>query len=353
VADSDDTKSGGKPEEEAPSESEATKQTETALAPPENRRARRAAASNKRRPGVPERPGSREGLDATEKVDDAFSRAFDRTARWVGDHFNIFQWLIVAGIAGWIGWQIYDWRSDKTAVKTSDALNEAVSAELGRSGGADEGARRDARGSLDARRSFATDDARLAAAKDSYQKVAAEQGSKPAGTMAKLGLAGVLFDQGKFDEAIKSYEEVLSSDLAKTDPESKGRAIEGIGFALEAKGNRDGAMKRFKELENAEIAGFREVALYHQARMALAQGDKAGAVDRLKKIVDKLGKETKGTEEPDYLLEKARALLQRADPSAVPPPSQDEALRNALKAFQKKLPPGVSRMPAMPPPAGP
>jgi hypothetical protein len=70
-------------------------------------------------------------------------------------------------------------------------------------------------------------------------------------------------------------------------------------------------------------------------------------------VIEKLGKETKGTEEPDYLLEKARALLQHVDPSSVPPPSQDEALRNALEAFQKKLPAGVNRMPAMPPPSGP
>jgi tetratricopeptide (TPR) repeat protein len=178
-------------------------------------------------------------------------------------------------------------------------------------------------------------------------------GAKPAGILAKLGLAGVLFDQGKLDEAIKTYEEVLSSELAKIDPESRGRAIEGIGLTLEAKGDKDAAMKRFKELENAEVAGFRELALYHQARIAHAQGDKPGAVERLKKVIEKLGKETKGTEEPDYLLEKARALLQRVDPSSVPPPSQDEALRNALEAFQKKLPAGVNRMPAMPPPSGP
>lgn len=354
MADSDETKSGSEPEDDAASESAAPKQAEAAVAPPENRRARRAAASQKRRPGAAaERPGSKEGLATTEKVDDAFTRATDRIGRWIGDHFNIFQWVIVAGIAGWIGWQIYDWRSDKAAVKTSDSLIEAVNAELGRAGGADEGARRDERGSLDARRSFATDEARLAAAAEGYKKVVAAAPTKNAVGLAKLGLAGVLFDQGKLDEAKAAYEEVLGSELAKADPESKGRALEGVGFVLEAKGDKDGAMKRFKELENTEIAGFRELALYHQARIAHVQGDKPGAVERLKKIIEKLGKETKGTEEPDYLLEKARALLQRVDPSAVPPPSQDEALRNAIDAFQKKLPAGVSRMPAMPVPAAP
>jgi len=111
----------------------------------------------------------------------------------------------------------------------------------------------------------------------------------------------------------------------------------------------------FQELENAEIPGFRELALYHQARIAHAKGDTAGAVDRLKKVIEKLGKEqgTQGQsgmgEEPNYLLETAKALLQRVDPKSVPPPSADEALKNALEAFQKKLPPGVSRVPAMPP----
>lgn len=335
-------------------------QPDGAIAQPENRRARRAAASNKnrgQRPGTPPRPGGSSGsfegglgLDASERVDDAFSRASDRAFRWIKQHFNVVQWLIVGGVATWIGMQIYAWRTDKTAVKTSALLADAVAAELGKTGSPDDEGKKDARGGIDARRVFATDEARLAAARDGYQKVATERAGTPAASLAKLGLAGVLYDQGKYDDARKLYEEVLGSELVKLDPESKGRSLEGIGLALEAKGDREGALKRFGELENAEISGFRELALYHEARILHAKGDDTAAVEKLKKVLEKLGKEKKSspTDPPNYLAETARQLLQSIDPKAVPPPSSEEALQKALDAFQKKLPPGVSRMPVSP-----
>jgi tetratricopeptide (TPR) repeat protein len=327
---------------------------------PENRRARRAAASSKNRGQRPERPrpGSIEGglgLDASERVDDAFSRASDRTFRWIKQHFNVMQWLIVGGIATWIGMQIYTWRSDKTAVKVSALLADAIGADLGKTGSPDDEGKRDTRGNIDARRVFATEEARLAAARDGYQKVVAERPGTPAANLAKLGLAGVFYDQAKYDDARRLYEEVLGSELAKLDPESKGRSLEGIGLSLEAKGDRDGALKRFGELENAEISGFRELALYHEGRLLHEKGDDKGAVEKLKKVVEKLGteKKTSPTDPPNYLAETARQLLQRIDPKAVPPPSSEEALQKALEAFQKKLPAGVTRMPMPLPPGAP
>jgi tetratricopeptide (TPR) repeat protein len=359
VADTDDTKGGAKTETVPASGSgsgggsSAPKQAEAAVAQPENRRARRAAAKQRRPGGIAERPGSRETLDATEKVDDAFSRAADRGARWLGDHFNIFQWLIVASIAGWVGWQIYSWRAEKAAVRTTDDYAEALRAELGRVGDTDETGHTDQRGNVDARKGFATDEARLAAATEGYKKVIADSGKKPAAMLAQLGLAGILYDQGKYPEAQKAYEDVLTSDLAKTDLDAKGRALEGVGLSLEAKGDKDAALKRFRELENADIAGFKELAQYHQGRLLYAKGETAGAVEKLKKVLEKLGKETQGTEDPGYLVTSAKSLLERIDPKSVPAPSPDEALRNALESFQKKLPPGVTRLPSMPAPASP
>ena len=159
-------------------------------AQPENRRARRAAASTSRKKGharhrAAAASAKTAGLDAGEMVDDALSRAADGSARWIKNHFNIVQWLIVASVAGWIGWQIYSWRSDKTAVKISDSLSEAVDAEFGRIGSPDDEGKVDARGSVDTRRVFSTDDDRLkATAADSYQ--ACRHGARRARPAADL-----------------------------------------------------------------------------------------------------------------------------------------------------------------------
>jgi tetratricopeptide (TPR) repeat protein len=171
--------------------------------------------------------------------------------------------------------------------------------------------------------------------------------------MARLGLAGVLYDQGKYDDAKSMYDQVASSELAKLDPDAKGRAVEGSGLSLEGKGDKDGAMKRFGELENLDVAGFRELALFHQARLLHAKGDDDGAKERLKKVVEKLGKEKESNplDSHGYLLESARALLERIDPKALPPPTSDEALKRALEQFQKKLPGGVTTVPTPLPPA--
>lgn len=318
----------------------------------ENRRARRAARATARKKTTRERQRMAElGLDAGERVDDAFTRATDTSFRWLKGHFNIVQWLVVASIAGWIGWQIYSWRSDKSSAKLGDALAEAVNADLGRFGGDEDDP--DSR-STDARRSFATQQEQQSAARDGYQKIIDQKPTAVGADMARLGLAGVLYDQGKYDQAKEQYDQVATSQLAKLDPDAKGRAIEGSGLSLEGKGDKDGAMKRFGELENLDVGGFRELALFHQARLLHDKGDDDGAKERLKKVVEKLGKEkeTSPLDSHGYLLESARALLERIDPKALPPPSSDEALKRAIEQFQKKLPGGVTPVP-MPVPASP
>jgi tetratricopeptide (TPR) repeat protein len=317
----------------------------------ENRRARRAAAARRRAQREKE-PRPRPGLEAGERVDDAFSRAADGSFRWLREHFNIVQYLIVGAVALWIGWQIYSWRSEKTATRVGGLLADAVAADLGRIGEPDDQGKRDARGALDTRLVFKTPDDRFKAAADGYRKVAAERPGTPAAGLAKLGLAGVLYDQGKYDEARALYEEVSNSELAKLDPDAKGRSLEGIGLCVEAKGDQDGALKRFTALENAELPGFRDLALFHEARVLHAKGDDAGAKERLKKVVEKLAKDNPPNQPPSYLYASARDLLERIDPRAVPQDS-NEALQKALQEFQKKLPPGVKRVNSLPAPAGP
>jgi len=341
MAESDEERKPGA--SELPAEAGATPE-----APEENRRARRAAQSKKRTERDRERrDAALTGLDATERVDDAFSRAADRSLKWFKEHFNVVQWIIVGGIASYIGYQIYTWRADKAAAKVSDGLALAIEAEQGKIAAADQEGTRDAHGELDTRRAFATDADRLKAAEDAYRKLSGS--GDTAGNLAKLGLAGVLYDQGKYDEAQKLYSEVLGSELAKLDPDARGRGLEGVGICLEAKADKDGALKKFAELENSDIPGFRELGLYHQGRILHAKGDEAAAKEKLVKVIEKLGKESSSpSEAPSYLPSVTRELLTRIDPSAVPPPSADDALQKALEAAQKKIPAGMKPIQSMP-----
>jgi tetratricopeptide (TPR) repeat protein len=318
-----DEKSGGAPETGA-----------APAVPEENRRARRAAQSKNRAERDKERrEAAGTGLDAGERVDDAFSRAADTSFKWLKEHFNVVQWLIVGSVATWIGYQIYSWRSDKAAAKVADALALAIEAEQGKVGAADDEGKRNPREELDTRRAFATEADRLKAAEEAYRKLTG--GGSAAGGLAKLGLAGVLYDQGKHDEAQKLYSEVLGSELSKLDPDARGRSLEGLGICLEAKGDRDAALKKFGELENADISGFKELALYHQGRILHAKGDDTAAKEKLLKVVEKLGKESSSpTEPPSYLLHATRDLLERIDPKAAAP-SPGEAFQKALEAAQK------------------
>ena len=81
-------------------------------------------------------------------------------------------------------------------------------------------------------------------------------------------------------------------------------------------------MKAYTALENAEVPGFRELALYDEARLLHEKGDEDGAKSRLKKVVDKLAKEKEPLamnpmgpgDRASYLAERSKALLMRIDP---------------------------------------
>src|SRR5262249_14788850 len=110
--------------------------------------------------------------------------------------------------------------------------------------------------------------------------------------------------------------------LGKNDQEVKGRALEGLGFAYELKGSLDDALKTFKELENTvDVKGFKELGMYHQARILEAKGEKDPAKELLKTLLERINKPTEGHSFP-YLQEVAEDRLRTLDPAAVPPRPQ-------------------------------
>jgi len=91
--------------------------------------------------------------------------------------------------------------------------------------------------------------------------------------------------------------DVKGSPLAQADSEVKGRALEGLGFAYELKAVLDApqkdkhlgdAIKEFKELENTDVSGFKELGMYHQGRVYETKGEKDKAIEELKSLHERL-----------------------------------------------------------------
>src|SRR5690606_38917234 len=105
---------------------------------------------------------------------------------------------------------------------------------------------------------FKTAEEKTKAALEAYRKVVSEYGKTGPGMLAKLGEAGVLLDAKDWDGALAAFREVKESPLGKADVDVRARAVEGIGFAYEGKGQLDEALKAFEELEKTDVRGFKE-----------------------------------------------------------------------------------------------
>ncbi|AUX42925.1 hypothetical protein SOCE26_043650 [Sorangium cellulosum] len=252
-----------------------------------------------------------------EMVEDALSRMTSGAGRWIKGNFHVLQWGFLAAIVATGGVLFYLSRSEKKDAVSSSALVSAVAADRGRVLAED--TRTDEEKEIDVTRTFKTADERSDTALAAYNKVIDEHPGTGAAILAKLGQAGVLLDKKDYAHALDAYGAVVSSPLAGADPDVKGRAIEGIGFAREGKGDLDGALESFKQLEGIDMKGYKELALYHQARIHLAKGDSEKAKELLKSAHEKL--QAPSTEGPSFQFLEAvvEEMLRKIDPSAAPP----------------------------------
>jgi predicted negative regulator of RcsB-dependent stress response len=306
-----------------------------------NRRIREEAAAKRRAKREGEKAAARRPtlgqLEASEIMDDAFARTTHAVTGWVRRNFTLVQWAAVALLVGGIGYQVFVYHRDKVMGRTTDALAIGVDQELSRIG--DGPAEDDPRtGISDTRRTHKTNEERLAAAETEYRKVT--EGETVRG-LARLGLAGVLFDRGKYKEALTEYRSVKDGPLAQADSDVKARAIEGIGLSQEGAGDLEGAKKAFNELANQDSAQLSALGLYHQARLERQKGANDQAKEHLKKALKKIAD---GKLQQIYVEQVARQLLASIDPSALPPPSpqslspeQREQLQQIEKLKQEML----------------
>ena len=222
-------------------------------------------------------------------VDDAFARAVSSSGKWLKNNMNLVQYAVIAAVLGSAGYAVWHARATTATEQSSAALMAGVAADRGRVE-AEPKKEKDptAEESPDAP-TFKTQEQRTDAAMAAYRKVVTQAKGSGTAILARLGEAGILLDKKAWDEALAAYREVKASPLAAADPDVKGRAIEGIAFAHEGKGDRDAALGALKELETVSAQkGFHELALYHQARLLAQKGDKTKAVELLKSANERL-----------------------------------------------------------------
>lgn len=305
-----------------------------------NLRMREEAAEKRRVKRERERAqAAAEGLDTSEMVDDALARGADTAAKLVRRHFKWLQWLIVVGVVGGFAWLIYGYRLDLANQKNTGALIKALRDENAIVKSSQPDLDTPQTGFVDTRPEFDSDKKRWAEAKREYEAAVKNDPNPARRELARLGLAGAYFEQGKYKDAKGLYEQVKSSALAGTDKDVRGRALEGLGLCLEALDKREDATKAFKELENIGSEGFKELGEYHRARLLYAAGKMEEAKKILVKALEKLDKEEKQPGTPPGFVEVAsRQLLEAIDPSAAPKPSsgitaeQLEQLKKQLEA---------------------
>lgn len=178
------------------------------------------------------------------------------------------------------------------------------------------------------------DDRRAAALKD-YQEVESKFPGTGAAILARLAEGSLLLDKKDPDKALVAFNDVKGSALAAADTEVKGRSLEGVGFAYEMKAvitpaekdkDLDAALQAFKDMENAaDVKGFKEMAMYHQARVLMAKGDNPKAKEILLSLKERLDK----PEDPlaaglpaaptyPYLKDLAMDRLREIDPTSAP-----------------------------------
>ena len=130
---------------------------------------------------------------------------------------------------------------------------------------------------------FKTEKDRRDAALVELDKVIASWSSTGAGRDARLVRAGLLYDLGRYDDAIAEYRAFLSRA-----PRGNLKALghEGLGYVYEAKGELDKALVEYRLIMQAGDF-YRDRALYDQARVQERKGDRPAAQKLYQEILDK------------------------------------------------------------------
>jgi hypothetical protein len=247
--------------------------------------------------------------------------------QWIKEHRQLFGTLVtvgllvVGGALGWMYWQ------DRRQADASAVLAQGFADERGHVSTKEDEDEDDSKSRAVMYPTFQSSAERRDAALGKYRDVQAKYPGTGAAFLARLSEAGLLLDQGDAKGALAAYSDVKGSPLAQADVEVRGRSFEGMGFADEllaqsdaaaADKHLDEALAAYKQLEQLDVGGFKELGMYHQARVLQAKGDKQKAIELLKDVHKRVTEP--GEKHPfSYLEFVVEDRLRALDPTALPP----------------------------------
>jgi hypothetical protein len=325
------------------------------------------AAASKRLSKIGAKAPVKRALPTTAEAEPIIDRAV-KLGDWAKKNQGTVSAVVGAGLLALVGVGLYTYLQKRHDTQASSELAKAVSDEKGRIGDPDKDD--DEGHPHDPRPVFKTMDDRRAAALREYRDVESKFKGTGAAILARLAEGGLLLDKHDVPGATAALEEVKDSPLAKADAEVRGRALESLGFAYELKAEGqegadkaatlEDASKLFRELENTDVMGFKELGMYHEARIFEKQGDKPKAIEMLKRLHERVTKP--GENHPFVYLEHvADDRLRSLDPGALPAkpagqlggPGQNQLSEAQLKRLIEQAQKGQGKAPGPKKPGGP
>jgi tetratricopeptide (TPR) repeat protein len=167
----------------------------------------------------------------------------------------------------------------------------------------------------DDRLSFENREARATETLKRFEKVAST-GKSDVGLIADLVKAAAHLDLNETDKAAALYEKILKSK--DTPSWLIPIATEGLGLALEKKGDIDGACAKYDELISKSKGVGENLARYNAARIAQKKGEKEKAAELFKAIIDSY--DERDYSRLNFFFAQARERLLEMDPEADVPP---------------------------------
>jgi predicted negative regulator of RcsB-dependent stress response len=200
--------------------------------------------------------------------EDAFTSAAQQSVEWVADHKRQ---VIVLTSAGFIAiaaiWTGLAWKESRD-VAASELLAAAITTYDAQVITESETTKANPTGEEP---TFATEEAKRTAALEKFRAVIDAASSSAVADVARFYVGKLEADAGNAAAAEKTFTALV--DSLSTKDSLYFLALERLAYLQEGRGDVDGAIAALGRVAQNDEAPFRDVAMYHQARLYLAKGD--------------------------------------------------------------------------------